>query len=56
MNINIPKTEQQKHFEEFAGVFLAILARLTEEERTQVFKLHGFLSTTKKNDNRRSYR
>jgi len=47
MNINIPKTEGQKKFEEFAGVFISILARLTEEERTQVFNYMIFINNDK---------
>lgn len=33
----LPKTKQQKEFEEYSQIMLRILAELTPEERTHIF-------------------
>lgn len=35
--MQIPKTKEQKHFEEFTPVLLHIISELTHKERQQVF-------------------
>lgn len=43
MEFTTPKTTEQKRFEEFAQVFLSILATLTEQERTHIFNYMVFI-------------
>ena len=39
----LPKTKQQKEFEDFSQVFLKILAELTPEERQHIFNYIIFM-------------
>lgn len=47
MNIEV-KTKEQKEFEEWAQVLIAICAGLSKEERTQVFNFAVFQNNNKK--------
>jgi len=35
--VNFPKTAQQRHFEDMAGVLIKILADLSEKDRSKVY-------------------
>ena len=39
----IPKTKEQKEYEEFAAVILKLLAELTAEERKHIFNYIVFM-------------